>query len=412
MFNLHRLNNKGLNTINEEVIAIDNSKWDNDITNHSYFVEACQFCESVDRDIYNINTRFYRSLCESSGSEVIVHESFGDWWDSFKKIIKKIVDFLHALINKFLVGINMLISRENFIKDHEKDLSKFNDNHKFHMNIFNFTIDKNIPPASAIYDAAELSKVDFLGSGKVSHQKDSSNFGEFLKDNYNTAETNASGVATGAKTFNPSTNAGDLETKLNTAYDKFKDETSDGEFYDKIRGLLLDAPGTRVDSTDFSRELFEVFRDGQSGKEEHEFDSGDITDAMSRFKRYKEIKKVVEKQRKDAEKEYKRVEKDIEKLVDKAKDGRITIHGTFAAGYDVDGKEIATGSTAIANKMETFVKAIANVVHEVGNLHSIAFGAKLDAYKDCFNQDKQILYSALYRILGNISTGKRKYSEE
>ena len=190
-----------------------------------------------------------------------------------------------------------------------------------------------------------------------------------------------------------------------------KDETGDGEFYDKVRGLLLDAPGTTVQSVDFSKELFEVFRDGQSGKEDHEFDSGDITDAMSRFKRYKEIKKVVEKQRKDAEKEYKRVEKDIEKLVDKAKEGKITLRGDLGDGF-VNGVEVTTGSVELANRMETFVKAIANVVHEVGNLHSIAFGAKLDAYKDCFKQDKQILYSALYRILGNISTGKRKYSEE
>ena len=410
MFNLHRLNNKGLNTINEEVLAIDNSKWDNDIANHSFFVEACQFCESIDRDVYDTNTKFYRSLCESAGNEVIVHESFGDWWDSFKKIIKKIVDFLHALINKFLVGINMLISREKFIKDHEKDLSKFNENHKFNMNIFNFTMDKNIPPATAIYDATKLSEVDFLGKGVVDHQTNSENFGEFLKANYSTSETDKDGKDTGAFTLADKTKAGDIEAKLKTSYDKFKDETNDGEFYDKIRGLLLDAPGTRVDSVDFSKELFEVFRDGQSGKEEHEFDSGDITDAMSRFKRYKEIKKVVDKQRKDAEKEYKRVEKDIEKLVDKAKEGRITIRGNFVDGYD--DKEIATGSVAIANRMETFVKAIANVVHEVGNLHSIAFGAKLDAYKDCFNQDKQILYSALYRILGNISTGVRKYSEE
>lgn len=410
MFNLHRLNNKGLNTVNEELITIDNTMWDNDIQNHSFFIEACRFCESIDREVYKTNTKFYRSLCESAGNEIVIHESFGDWWDSFKKIIKKVVDFLHALINKFLVGINMLIGREKFIKDHEKDLTYFNDNHKFHMNIFNFTLDKNIPPATAIYDSTKLGEVDYLGTGKVDHQTYSGdNFGQFLSNNYEQDKS--------TKEYNLKKNSGGtlvkdaskIEDELSKSYDKFRDETSDGEFYDKVRGLLLDQAGTRIDSVDFSRELFEAFRDGQSGKEEHEFDSGDINDALSRFKRYKDIKKTIDKQRKDAEKEYKRVEKEIEKMVDKAKDGKITIRADVASMKDV---EINTGSSAIANKMETFVKAIANVVHEVGNLHSIAFGAKLDAYKDCFKQDKQILYSALYRILGNISTGKRKYSEE
>ena len=86
MFNLHRLNNKGLNVVNEEIVNLDHSLWDNDIMNHSFFVEACQFCETVDRDVYNANTNFYRSICESGGSQVMIHESFGDWWDTFKKI--------------------------------------------------------------------------------------------------------------------------------------------------------------------------------------------------------------------------------------------------------------------------------------------------------------------------------------
>lgn len=405
MFNLHRLNSKGLNVVNEEIITLDNSLWDNDVMNHSFFVEACQFCESIDRYVYESNTRFYRSICESGGNEIMIHESFGDWWDTFKKIIKKIVDFLHALVNKFLVGINMLISREKFIKDHEKDLSKFNENHKFNMSIFTFTLDKAIPPATAIYDSTKLSEVDYLGTGKVDHQTNSTNFSNFLKANYEKHDSAPTSLKDGKE-------AGTIAKELEASYDKFRDETGDGTFYDKVRGLLLDLPaGTTVQSVDFSKELFEVFRDGQSGKEDHEFDSGDINDALSRFKRYKDVKKIIDKQRKEAEKEYKRVEKDIEKLVDKAKEGKITLRGDLGDGFTKD-VEIQTGSIEIANKMETFVKAIANVVHEVGNLHSIAFGAKLDAYKDCFKQDKQILYSALYRILGNISTGKRKYSEE
>ena len=54
------------------------------------------------------------------------------------------------------------------------------------------------------------------------------------------------------------------------------------------------------------------------------------------------------------------------------------------------------------------MKARANEVNEVASIHTIAFSARLDAYKDQFNQDKTILYKALYRILGNIKTGVRE----
>ena len=52
MFNLARLNNKGLNTINESLITLDRNKWDYDILNHSFFVEACQFCEKTDLEMH------------------------------------------------------------------------------------------------------------------------------------------------------------------------------------------------------------------------------------------------------------------------------------------------------------------------------------------------------------------------
>ena len=411
MFNLSRLNNNGLNTITESVITLNNSMWDNDILNHSFFVEACQFCEKTDLEMYNMSNTLYRNICESTGNDVIINEAFGDWWDTFKKLLKKILDFLDALINKFVVGINMILSREKFIKDHEKDLYKFNDNHKFTMSIFNFTMDNNIPVANAIYDSTKLMDVDFLGSNNNS--TGSSNFKDFMNTHYKV--TSASGTTPKSIDINsnPKTSAaytsGELETNMTKQYDQFRDAITDGDFYDKIRGLFLDKPGTRVDSVDYAKELFEVFRDGQSGKEEHEFESNDITDAFNRFKQYKDIKKVVTKQRSEAEKEYKRVEKEVEKLMSKARDGKVTFHGL---GDDFDEVEFNTGSTAVANKMETYLKAVSNMVHEVSNLHSIAFGARLDAYRDCFKQDKQILYSALYRILGNISTGYRRFSEE
>ena len=412
MFNLARLNNKGLNTINESLITLDRNKWDYDILNHSFFVEACQFCEKTDLEMYNLNTSLYRNICESAGNDIVVQEAFEGFWDGFKTIIKKIVDFLHALINKFWTGINMILSRESFIRDHEKDLRKFNENHKFTMSIFNFTMDNNIPVSTAIYDSTNLLKVDFLGQ-KSDYSTNDSTLKDFVSTHY--TATAASGATPASISFKDKAGTGtpytasEIERDLNTQYSKFKDTLNEGDFYDKIRGMFLDKKGTRVDSVDYSKELFEAFRDGQSKKEDHEFESMDIDDAYDRFKRYKDLKKTVTKQRSEAEKEYKRVEKEIEKMITKAKDGKVTLHGF---SDDFDEVEFNTGNASVANKLDVYLKAISSMVHEVGNLHSIAFGARLDAYKDCFKQDKQILYSALYRILGNISTGIRRYSKE
>ena len=54
----------------------------------------------------------------------------------------------------------------------------------------------------------------------------------------------------------------------------------------------------------------------------------------------------------------------------------------------------------MVTQMEQYKKAKINQVQQMSNIHALAFGAKLDAAKDMFNQDKAVLYKALYRIQG------------
>lgn len=398
MFDMNRLSIKPTPLV-ESVTSLHSSYLTNDQMQHSFFSEACQFCSKMDREMLELNRSFYGSICESEGNRTLIHESFSDWVSSFKKLLKKIIDFLHALLNKFLVGINMLIKREGFLKDHKKDFLKFNENHKFHMNVFTFTLNNNVPEEVAIYDAGNLQNIyGFSKTMTKNKDNDDANFNQGLSNVYTTKysdghhDTDSAGV-------------------LDKSYEAFVDSLNDGKFYDIIRGRFLGyTNGESVDSAEYSKELFEKFRDGQSGKEDKEFAYNDIQEAYTRFDSYERIKKDLTKKKTSAEKAYREIEKKIDKALTRGEKGNdkqmITIDG-LASGAEFDAH-----TAGEVSKFEYYIKAISNMVHEVSNLHSIAFSARLDAYKDQFAQDKTILYKALYRIMGSITHGERKYSKK
>lgn len=398
MFDMNRLSIKQTPLV-ESVTSLHSSYLTNDQMQHSFFSEACQFCSKMDREMLELNRSFYGSICESEGNRTLIHESFSDWVSSFKKLLKKIIDFLHALLNKFLVGINMLIKREGFLKDHKKDLLKFNENHKFHMNVFTFTLNNNVPEETAIYDAGKLDEIYGFSNTMVPNKtNDDKDFGEGLKGVYTTK-------------YAPSAHDTESVKTLDKSYEAFVDSLNDGKFYDVIRGKFLGyTNGESVDSADYSKELFEKFRDGQSGKEDKEFNYNDIQEAYTRFDNYERIKKDLTKKKTTAEKAYREIEKKIDKAITKGEKGnniaKITIDGVN------DGNEFNAYTSGEVSKFEYYIKAISNMVHEVSNLHSIAFSARLDAYKDQFAQDKTILYKALYRIMGSITHGERKCSKK
>ena len=395
MFDMNRLSIKRTPLV-ESVTSLHSSYLTNDQMQHSFFSEACQFCSKMDREMLELNRSFYGSICESEGNRTLIHESFSDWVSSFKKLLKKVIDFLHALLNKFLVGINMLIKREGFIKDHKKDLLKFNENHKFHMNVFTFTFDNNVPEESAIYTSIEnvygfTDSHEWEGKADISTAKVKG-----LANDYTVAYGGSASIA-----------SADRAGYIDKEYQAFVDTLNEGDYYDYIRGRFLGyTKNERVDSTDYSKELFEKFRDGQSGKEDKEFEYKDIQEAYNRFDNYERIKKDLTKKKTNAEKAYRDIEKRIDKALTKGKDSNVTINGINS------GQEFNAQTPGEVSKLEYYVKAVSNMVHEVSNLHSIAFSARLDAYKDQFAQDKTILYKALYRIMGSIRHGERKYSKK
>lgn len=393
MFDVNRLSIT--QPLTENVASLPMSFKDNTFSEHSYFVEAVEFCKKIDNEMFEQNREFYRCVTESGDNDTIIMESFSDWFGSFKNVIKKIIDFLHALLNKFLVGLNMLFKREGYLKDHKKDLWKFNDNHKFHMSVYKFTID-NVPvPQNTVLRTFDGSDTDIFNEPG----KDNS-YEALLKKQF--GDSAAKGNEYVRQTGYKDADRSNVLNQIDTAYTAFSDSMSDGTFYDKIRAEILGGKaGTTVDASDFSKELFEIFRDGQSAKEDKEFEAADIHESWNRFSNYEKVKKETSKRKNEIEKRYKEIQKKMEHSV--KVDGEKLIY-TGTKGEEKIYKDM--GSEA-ARKYESMIKMQANAIQEISNLHTTAFAARLDAYKDQFNQDKTILYKALYRILGNIKTGER-----
>ena len=372
MFDIRRFSKSQQAVIKEDTAALSLEYSFKNPTNEndSFFVETCQFLSQMDQELYDQNKAFYGALCESGGNEYLIQESFSEWVDYAKKIVHKVIDFLKALLNKFLVGINMLIKREGYLKNHEKDFSKFKEEHNFHMNCYKFTIEEvNCPKNTVI-----------------------TKFNDMLHEVYD------SEVSLGKEE----------PDGIHSAYDRFMDTIED-KYYDAIRAEVMNKPGI-VTAGDYSTELFEVFRDGSSAKDDTEITRTIVDESLLHFKNYSKMKSDLEKQRKQIEKEYNTISKQIDQIVEKTPKGDKKFKGYRydPQGEDKDNFTEKELGKKVADDYELWTKSIANAVHEISSIHTAAYSARLDALKDRFSQDKAILYKALYRILGNISNGVRE----
>lgn len=115
-------------------------------------------------------------------------------------------------------------------------------------------------------------------------------------------------------------------------------------------------------------------------------------------------------------KDYESLEKYLDKLVKLNKaDKKMTLGiydampNTFGAAQigtmitsnsvsSMNGKTIYDSSTF--DKLNNYMKVQSAKVNEMCTIHTQAFTAKLEAAKDCFKQDKKILYKALNKIVG------------
>ena len=370
--------------------------------NYSFMPETYRFLESYNREYNNTLKTFYRNILESNNSQELITESFDSFFDKVHEIIKKFIEFIKKIFAKFVTKMHQLFKSESYLKKHEKEFSKFTNDDKFTIHGYKFTClnDIDIP-----YSAA----VDIF---------DSSQLGLTYKGDLNLTDSEVDITSTANSQEDYSTITGDddtakekrqtIEKRAIDAIDRQYDELVDNldDFYDQFRGKLIKV-SYDIDSSDWEKELHAKFRDDQNEPIDIDIEYTDLNQALHRFKNYNDTVRSIEKTRNEIEKDYNKLEKALESAF---KTERKTTSFKFntshsnvyaqrniqAIGGDTNIDRVST--TEINNKIDSYMRAKVGQVQEMSSIHTMAFSAKLTAAKDCFVQDKSILYKALTKI--------------
>ena len=313
------------------------------------FINECRL-EITDRKI-----AFYKSLNEAT-TERAVLESFSDFFSGVKDIINKFIKFLKKIVDKFIVTVMKLVKSDNYIKKNKDLFNHINSSMEFEFKGYEYTFSPMIPSP----DAA-LGFNNSLFDGLYSKEKRQLT----------------------AQSVKDSIIAMDLE----------KD-------YNEFRGKVIGKDGESIYISDFSQELYKVYRNGEMDSSDITADSSYIRKCLNRFLNFSNMQKEVTHQKDEIIRAYERVQKQVEDIT---KSNTDLDKQAFLSRLPIDSGitdiETTAGGTMMAaelmSQIDVYVRAKIDQIQEYSNIHLLAFGAKLDAMKECLNQDRNVLYTAL-----------------
>lgn len=346
----------GLNSliIENDISSIMNQT----IEDRSLTIYTIGYLREMNTTYREANKEMYRAIYEADNF-VAVNEAFSDFFQKIKDIIKSFIKYIKSLFERFITTLHRIVNSEKYLIKKEDVLKKFNSDHEFDYDGYEFTINPNIPVCDALADFnQEFVRLDFTNIS---------------------ADNKAN------------------KTELKKQYNKIKEEI-DGEKYDKLRGKVIGQPDRAIYQSDFSSELFELFRNNMDSTSIFTVDSAKVMECFRDMKDYKETEKNVKKTKKELENQYKQIEKQIDRMISSERtSGGFKVKVDDPTVVKGDKSEVTLDNDSM-NQLNLYVKALTNQITEMSTIHSIAFSQKLDALKDKYVQDKRILYIALSRI--------------
>lgn len=420
------LENGNNNSSSSSVIDIDDIGYiDKAVQEHSFVQDGYDAILEMNAMYCNAEKEFYTRILGSYGDNDIINEGFSNFFDSIKKIIKKFIEWIKKIFKEFVAKLAALVGSEKYIKKHKDLFNKFSSEDEFEFQGYNFTnvADDDIPKSKAVemFDsnsdfnkAFQFDTIDFGDSGgffKASSDAEAAYYNTNQDNTYKTYKNTDDfskwdDIADGDTALKTArTNATKaINTKLDNRIEAIKDNASD--FREKFRAYVIGKTGNETyDSTEFSEALFEVFRDGESSTESITIDYNYVQDAYRRFDKYKDVTKAIEKKKNEMVKDYEDLEKHLEKYIKYNKDNHKVDYNIAGRTYTTDILNRITKNEKIifdqstADKMNSLLKVYSTRVNDMCQIHTQAFTAKLEACKDCFKQDKQILNKAIQQIL-------------
>jgi hypothetical protein len=315
----------------------------------SFFIETLNFLTEQSKSLGLLNANLYKNINESSNDSIVIRESFSEFFDGIKVFLKKIVAFFKKLIAKFWVRVNSLFMRDKYIEQHKTELGKFTSQHEFDISGFDFKFDEGIPSLDILQDF-DKSIADFKTDGRDAKS----------------------------------------QADLKKSYDAFLDKRSSNSYLDELRKKSINAK-SNIDQTDYKNELFKVFRNGEHAQTKITVTSAIVNEALAFFTGYDKMKTSTQRHADNVEKLYNGIQKRLDKVTKETVDGNSQV----SIGDFIDGD---SSSDKIA-LYDLFMKAKSQEIQEISNMHLMAFSAKLDAIKGCFDQDKKVIYGAFKKIL-------------
>ena len=327
----------------------------------SYFSMAVDFINECRNELTTHKIAFYQSLNEAS-TETAILESFSDYFVKVKQIIDKFIKFIRNLVKKFINTLMKMVKSDSYLTKHKKDLDAFRDDNTFTFEGFNYTFSPDVPSAIAALT-----------------------FNNSLFDDLYAKHTDGMLTIDGIKLA-----VADMD--LEKDYNEFR-----AKVLNKANEIYL---------TDFADELYKVYRDDKSDTERIDADKTYVRRTTDRYFSYSKTKSTVERQRQDIENAYLKVQKQVEEIVRRNGDlnaaaflnklpSDSSIKGIDSKALNVTG---ITMSADLMAQLDIYVRAKVDQIQEYSNIHILAFSAKLDAMKEAYKQDRNVLYTALNKI--------------
>lgn len=381
--------------LSNDIIDIDNIGYlDKNINQYSFISEGYAFILEMNAEYINSEKMFYSNILGSYGDDKIINESFNGFFNKIKDIIDKFIKWIKKIFKTFVTKINALFGSEKFIKKNEKLLQKFDSQDEFEFNGYEFTnVDSNAFPAATALSAFTS---NIQGKGYLEGLYDGIDWDSITGENDDERRANASTI---------------MNTKLQNNIDNLNNSLED--FYDEFRALVIGKRTEKIDSNDYADELFKFFRNKESETSNITIDSTYVNEAYRRFKDYKTVINNIEKVQKDIIKDYESLSNYLDKMIKLNKDttDKFSVNN-YSGGrkyvqdqIDDLGKlqnnngELYDKTNYSFDKMNSYLKIQSSKVNQMCNIHTQAFSAKLEAAKNCFTQDKKILYKAIQQVV-------------
>lgn len=324
----------------------------------SYFLATLSYLEEMDAQSRDITKDLYKAVLEAGNDQIAINESFSTFTASIRKLIDKFIEWINKITQRFILALNKMVKSDKYIEKNKSKLDKFRSEDKFEMKIFNYTylMDDEVP----------LLKPE-------AGWKTSTGLG----NEYDTSSV-------------------DLLTGVTNFYNNFKDNL-EGNADDFRAKVLVKCNRNSIDTGDFAEELFMLFRDGATTKSDEDIHYDNINQSYNRFKGYDKNISNVSNNKRDMEKGYGDIKREINSWFSNI-GGKTPLDIIYNDANSIK-DDYAINKKEVDEQINLFIKLKMNQIDSMTKIHALAFSAKLDAIKECYIQDKKILYKALSLVV-------------